>query len=226
MQDLLNRNAGALSLLALVVALAGACIAGANAAGVLVGGKQIKNGSITARDLHKNSVRSKAIQNGAVQSPEIGSGQVHADDIGADQVTARALSLPSPAQVVLGPSTGPVGPDFGALVKVATYDKASADSVLRVNWNGVAANGAQTNCIFQIRVNGQAPQNGGGEVFALSNPVNVSTSALFPSLGAGAVSVEVWARYTFKMTSSPTCVLNPEPNPGINSTFVISEDVT
>ncbi len=63
-------------------------------------------------------------------------------------------------------------------------------------------------------------------MFALSEPVNVSTSALFPGLGAGAVSVEVWAKYTAKNTGSPTCELNPGPNPGVNSTFVISEDVT
>lgn len=226
MRDLLNRNAGALALLAVVIATIGACIAGAGAAGIFVTGKQIKNGSITGKDLRRNAVGSKAISGGAVKSAEIGGGQVHAADIGADQVTARALSLPSPKQVVLGPSVGPVGPDFGPLVKVADYEKTSADSVLRVDWNGVASNGEQTNCIFQVRVNGQPPQGGGGEVFALGNPVNVSTSALFLSLAAGTVSVEVWAKYSAKLTGNPTCVLNPEPNPGIKSTFVISEDVT
>lgn len=227
MRELLNRNAGPLALLAVVIAMVGACVAGAGAAGLFVTGKQIRNGSITAKDLHRNAVGSKAISSGAVKSAEIGSGQVQAADIGADQVTAQALSLPSPKQVVVGPSTGAVGPSFGPLVKVADYDKTSAGSVLRVDWNGVAANGESTNCIFQVRVNGQAPQNGAGEVFGgWSEPVNVSTSALFQGLGAGAVSVEVWARYTFKMTDSPTCKLNPAPNPGLSSTFVISEDVT
>ncbi len=147
MRASLNRNAGPLSLLAVVIATLGACLAGANAAGVFVTGKQIKNGSITAKDLRRNAVGSKAISGGAVKSAEIGSGQVQASDIGADQVTAQALSLPSPKQVVLGPSVGPVGPDFGTLIKVADYDKTSTDSVLRVDWNGVA-----TRPIYELRL--------------------------------------------------------------------------
>lgn len=226
MRELLNRNAGPLALLAVVLAAIGACVAGAGAAGLFVTGKQIKNGSITAKDLHRNAVGSKAISSGAVKSAEIGSGQVQAADIGADQVTAQALSLPSPTQVVVGPVSGPVGPDFGPILKVTTYNKASANSVLRVDWNGVATNGEGTNCVFQVRVNGGAPQNGGGEVFALAQPVNVSTSALFPGVPVGAVDVEVWAKYTAKITDKPTCALNPEPNPGIRSTFLISEDIT
>ena len=226
MRELLNRNAGSLSLLAVVIATLGACLAGASAAGVFVTGKHIKNGSITASDLHKNAVGAKAIDKGAVKSAEIGAAQVRSSDIGTNQVTAQALDLPDPTQVVMGEVVGPVGPEFSAFADVASYDKTSADSVLHVDWSGVAAGGPGTNCIYQIRVNGQPPQRGGSEVFAAGGGVNVSTSALFGGLPAGAARIEVWARYSAKLGENPTCILNPAANPGITSTFLIIEDVT
>lgn len=234
MRELLNRNAGLMSLLALVVAVTGACLAGANAAGVLVTGKEIKNGSITAKDLRRNAVGSRAIGSGAVKSADVGTGQIQSDDIGSsqvqaadigdDQVTARSLSLPAPAQFVIGEVIGPVGPDFVPLATVGTYDKASAASLVRVEWSGVASSGEATNCIFQIRVNGMPPAGGGGEVFAFFTE-NVSTSGIFPGIPSGLISVEVWARYSAKAGGPPSCVLSPA-YPGLKSTFVVSEDFT
>lgn len=235
MRRALNRHAGPLALAALIVSLVGAGIAGAGAAGVFVTGKQIKNGSITARDLHRNSVRSSAIGNGAVKSADvgaeairsadIGTGQVQDVDIGDDQVTPRSLSLPAPMQFIVPPQVvGPVGPDFGPLASVGVYSKASASSVVKVDWSGVAVSGEATNCIFQIRVNGAPPEGGGGEVFAFSTE-NVSTSAVFSGQPAGPVEVEVWSKYSGKAGGQATCILSPD-YPGLKSTFVISEDFT
>lgn len=217
---------------------------GAMATGVFVTSKQIKNGTILSQDIKNNQVKSADIKNesvgtpdigaGAVDSTDIGNGQVSTADIGTGQVNSAAigngevraadLTLPAPKQLNSPAAQGAVTNQFTKLADVGTYTKETAESVLQAEWTGAVGPGSGTNCVFQLRVNGQPSEHGGGEVFALDVPVNVSTVGIFPGLGAGPVTVEVWAKYSATATSSPTCILGPT-NPGITNTFIVSEAV-
>src|ERR1044072_1227515 len=82
----MNRYSTVVSTLALVVALTGV---GAQASGVFVTSKQIRNGTILSQDIHKSAVKSSDLGNGTVKSEDIGSGQVEPQDV----------TMPSPEQI-------------------------------------------------------------------------------------------------------------------------------
>jgi hypothetical protein len=215
-----DRASLVISTLALVVALT---TAGAWAQTNLITGAQIKNGTLTTKDLHNNTVASTDIHNGTVSTADIGSEQVTSPDIGANQVTPTDVQLPPPSETTPNGVSGPVTDQFTKLADVGTYNKTQAESLLNVTWSGAVASGSGTNCVFQVRVNGAEPNAGGGEVFSTQGAVNVSTTALFAGIGTGPLTVEVWAKYSAQF-SAPTCILGPS-NPGIDNTFVITEEV-
>jgi hypothetical protein len=187
-------------------------------------GGALASGVITSKDIKNGSILSKDIKNAQVKSPDIKDSTIDGADIGAGEIGASELNLPAPTQIASGETSGPVGAAFGKLATVGTYTKQEAESVLQVEWTGAVAPGVGTNCVFQLRVNGAPPQAGGGEVFAASSAVNVSTVGLFPALGVGPLAIEIWAKYSAKVTQAPTCIVGPS-NPGIASTFVIGEAV-
>lgn len=199
-----------MSTAALVVALT---IGGAYASGVIVTSKQIKNGSILSVDLKNNGIKGSDIKNGAIDSADVENGGIGSQD----------LSLPPPVQITEPAVTGPVNTTgFSKIADVGQYVKVDPTSILQVEWNGAVADGAGTNCLFQLRVNGAASAQGGGEVFSQGGAVNVATAGLFPGLAAGPVNIEVWAKAYAAILATPTCVIGPA-YPGVANTFIVSE---
>lgn len=241
----------AMSTLAFVIALAALCVGGAMATGVLVTSKQIKNGSILTQDIHKNAVKAKSISEGAVGSAEIqddavtapdigagqvdseaiGTGQVTSSDIGNGQVTPQDVTMPEPEQIKEEDvaKLDPASLEFQKVDDAGTYDKQDGESALQVDWTGSVEghNGGEfSGCVFQIRIDGQPPQGGGGEVFG-QGIISVAVSALFPGLAAGQHHIEVWAQLAaieHEVSNNDSCTVGPV-KAGISQTFVVSEQV-
>ncbi len=218
-----------LAALALVVAVSG--VGGAIAAKqfVITSSSQIKNGAVKSPDLRNSTVRSADVLNGTVAAADIGTGQVQAAEIGDNQVTPAEVELPAPAVSTPNGINGAVTTGgFTALGVVGNYTKVQPESSLEVGLAGAVASGPNTNCVFQLRVNGAAGAAGGGEVFAGSQPVNVSTAGVFAGAAAGPVTIEVWARASEFVPSpgvtEPTCIVGPAA-PGIETTVVVAEAV-
>jgi hypothetical protein len=240
------------STLALIFAFAAFCVGGAYATGVLVTSKQIKNGSILTQDIHKNAVTDKSIGSNAVTSTDIkddavgaddigagqvdseaiGTGQVSSSDIGNGQVTPQDVTMPDPEQIKVSDiaKIEPASLEFQKLDDVGSYTKEDPSSALQVEWTGSVEGhnaGEASGCVFQLRVDGQPPQGGGGEVFG-TGIVSVSDSALFGGFGAGSHSIEIWAKLArFEPSDGPAlnnCTVGPAAA-GINQTVVISEQV-
>jgi hypothetical protein len=211
-----------ISTLALVVALTGV---GLVQAGVLVTSKQIKNGTILSEDIHRGGVKTSDVANGTVSSADIGNGDIASVDIGANEVEPSDLELPAPVEATPDEATGSVAVgEFSKLATVAELTKVQAESVLEVTWSGAIAPGPSTNCIYQLRVNEAIAPQGGGEAFAQTSAVNVSTTATFSGVPAGPISIEVWAKARAAATPTPSCILGPA-NPGIDTTIVAIEQI-
>jgi hypothetical protein len=213
-----------LAAFALVAALSG--IGGAYAGTVLVGSKQIRNGSIRTQDIHNNEVRSTDVRNGAVASADIGEGEVHSGDIGTNQVEPSDLELPDPQQGVEGgASQAMVGSDFAVVDPVETYTKIDPSSVLEVTWTGSASAGFVP-CQFQIRVDGQPAAPGAGVLYVPNGTVNgnVTISVDFGGLPAGPHSIAVYARALGTGETFP-CTVGPD-QAQLAQTFVTAEQVT
>jgi hypothetical protein len=221
--DLFRRNyANVVATVALVVALTGV---GLVQAGVLVTSKQIKNGTIITRDIHKGGVKSSDIGTSAVRSADIQSGAVEGSDIGTGEVMPQDVTMPDPVQLQeTGVASIDAGDTFAHVVTVDTYAKEDPASILQVDWIGTARSPFGTDCIFQIRVDGQPSPDNGGLLFVASGaPVSVSATALFPGLAPGLHAIEIWARQA--RTPGPTrCIVGPA-DAGIAQTFVVSEQV-
>lgn len=244
MKDRLNRNAGMLALVAVVIAVMALLGGAAMATQHLITGKQIRNNSITTKDLKNNGVTSTDIENGGVDSADIeneavtggdlengtiksedlGSGQVHSQNIGSNQVTPADVEMPEAQQMVettASAGSATVGPEFALLDPVGSYDKEVSESKLEVTWNGtVEAGGLVARCVFQLRVDGKPGQTGAGEIFSASAaPISISTSALWSELPAGKHSVEVWAK---SLSTESVCTVGPGAI-GIDQTFTVNE---
>jgi len=222
------------------------------ATGVLVTSKQIKNGSILTQDIHKNAVTDKSIGSNAVTSTDIkndavgaedigagqvdseaiGTGQVSSSDIGNGQVTPQDVTMPGPEQIKDSDvaKLAPASLAFQRLDEVGSYTKEDPDSALQVEWTGSVDGhneGEASGCVFQLRVDGQPPQGGGGEVFGLG-VVSIADSALFSGLGSGPHAIEIWARLAqFEPTpmggpNANSCTVGPAAA-GISQTIVVSE---
>lgn len=202
-----NRINTVISVLALIIAVG----TGSAFAASQITGKNIKNNSLTTKDLKNNGVTSGDLRNATVSSADIGEGEVEPTDV----------ELPPPATLSPPTTQAPVTGEFASLVTIGSYNKQTAESVLQVEWSGVIEAGPGTNCIYQLRVNGVEPPHG-GEVFAIQQPVNVSTGVLFPGLGAGPVSIEVWARASAAMVANPSCNIG---TPQIETSVVAVENV-
>lgn len=208
-QSALNRHAGLLALIALVVAVVG--VGGAVAAGVVVTSKQIRNGTILSQDIKNNNLKSADIQNGSI--------------------TAQDVTMPQPSELDSA-ATARFNPtmQFSQLDVVGTYTKETVESVLEIDWTGTVEghNGGEVSgCVFQLRVDGQPSPEGGGEVFG-EGVVSVSDSALFPGLPAGAHTIEVWARLAAQEPGMggqlDQCAVGPA-SASIGQAFVVSEQV-
>jgi hypothetical protein len=235
------------STLALVFSLAALCVGGAMATGVIVTSKQIKNGSILTQDIHKNAVRTSDIGkdavgsadiknesvagsdigDGQVGSADIGTGQVDSTDIGNGQVTPQDVTMPDPEQLK-DTDIASITPtlNFALVDAVGSYTKEDPTSSLQVDWTGSVEGhngGNASGCVFQLRVDGQPPQAGGGEVFG-KGVTSVAASALFPGLGTGSHQVEIWARMTIDTPADNSCTVGPA-TAGISQTIVVSEQV-
>ena len=225
--DRLRRNyANVVATLALVVALTGV---GAWAGTVLVGSKQIRNGSILTQDIRKGAVKTSDIGGSAVTSPDIASGTVQGIDIGDGQVTPTDVTMPDPDQIQdADTAVGQVGPEAFALVDtVGSYAKEDPASILEVDWTGTA-NAPETSCVFQLRVDGQPSAGGGGLVYVANvgaeSTTSISVAALFEGLPVGAHTIEVWARSKTSAGSTSPCIVGPAVA-GLPQTFVVSEQV-
>jgi hypothetical protein len=200
--------------LALVIALSGI---GTALAGVIVGSKQIKNGSILSRDIHKAGVRSTDVKNGTIGSADIGDGDVQPQDV----------TMPSPAQIKDSDVAAIVPTlDFALVETVGSYAKEDPNSILEVDWTGSVRGengGEQSGCVFQLRVDGQPAPGGAGEVFG-RGLTSVSASALFSGLPAGPHQIEIWARMTINAAMGNSCMVGPAAA-GVAQTIVVSEQV-
>lgn len=223
----IRRNyANVVATLALFVALTGV---GLVKAGVLVTGAQIKNGTITFQDIRRNGIKAKNVGKNAITSADIRTGAVRTADIGEGQVTPESVTMPDPSQIKFN-GTAMIEPPKGALsfekiVDLGSYVKQDAESTLEITWTGSVEgrNGGEVSgCVFQLRIDGSPAPNGGGEVFGL-NMVSVSASALFPGLGIGPHTVEVWAKVNVDTTGN-RCVIGPE-KAAVGQTVVAHEVV-
>jgi hypothetical protein len=87
-----------------------------------------------------------------------------------------------------------VGTSYQQVFVAGTYQKGTDASVLQITWTGTAGAGFSP-CVFQLRVDGQPPAGGGGEVYVQnSNTVSVSNQALFSGLKTGSHEVAIFAR--------------------------------
>lgn len=198
-----NRLSIILSSLALVVALTSA-----NATAVMqfITGANIRNNTITTKDMRNNTIKSVDLGAESVATSDIGEGQVTAPDIGTGEVKPSDLELPPPETLDPPDKAAPASSQYELLATVGTYSKASAESVLQVEWSGIVESGSGTNCIFQLRVNGIEPP-AGGEVFSTNVPVNVSTGSLYPGLPVGPATIEIWAKVSAAVVPNPSCVV-------------------
>lgn len=215
------RFAVAVSVIALVAALSG--IAGAYAGQVLIGSKQIRNGSLLTVDYKKGSVRTSDIQNGGVDAPDIGTGEVQAPEIADGSVDGAEIDVPDPVETVEPePTAAPVPGEFVLLDPVTTYEKVEAASLLEVTWTGSASAGFSP-CQFQVRVDGQAPAPGAGTIYVPNGSIegNVSVTATFESLPAGPHSVAIFAR---SIIAGQTCTVGPN-EAQVAQSFLIAEQV-
>lgn len=219
------RFAVAVAVLALVAALSG--IGGAYAGTVLIGSKQIRNGSLLTQDYKTGSVRTSDVQNGTVSTPDLENGGIDSVDIGTNEVTPSDLELPDPKQVV-EPESSPsqVGGDFVNVDPVTTYTKVDPTSVLEVTWTGSASAGFSP-CQFQLRVDGQPAAPGAGVIYVSNGSIqgNVSLTASFEGLAEGPHEVAIFARTTGGGGSPQPCTVSP-PEAQIMQTFLIGEQVT
>jgi hypothetical protein len=239
----MRNKSGKAALLVAVLALLSSLAGFSPAAGfIITSSKQIKPGVVLSSDIHKNGVRDSDIAGnavtgsdvspsaigttdiaeGGVTTGDIGADQVTATDIGANQVTPESVEAPEPEEEILTGGTVEATSEFAPTPLVGHYTKEDPTSILSVEWNG-SAHAAFSGCVFQLRVNGQAPSpgQGGGEVFvAASSTWSGSTSALFDGLGTGTVAVEVWAKATIGGSTFP-CTVGPEDT--IRQALAISE---
>ena len=225
------RFAVAIAVLALVSALSG--IGGAYAGTVLIGSKQIRNGSLLTVDYKKGSVQTSDIQNGGVDAPDIGTGEVGSSEIGdgsvggaeigEGQVDGGEIDVPDPVETVEPEATAaPVPSEFVLLDPVTTYEKVEAASLLEVTWTGSASAGFSP-CQFQVRVDGQAPAPGGGVIYVQNGSIegNVSVTATFENLPAGPHAVAIFAR---SIIAGQACTVGPN-EAQVAQTFLIAEQV-
>lgn len=211
--------------LALVLAVMGLCMGGAIAAGKLViTSANLKNNTVRSIDLRNSGIDSKDIGTNEVTATDIATSAVGTTDIATNAVTPSDVELPAPVALAPGITSGTVNTSaFASIVSAGAYVKVQPESTLEVSWAGVAGSGPATNCVFQVRVDGAEPTGGGGEVFTLGEPINVSTLGLFPGLPAGPHTIEVWAKASAYIGGgSPTCQVG---GMGVDSTFVIDEQV-
>jgi hypothetical protein len=221
------------STVALIVSVAALCLGGASAAGVFITTKDIRNGTITSKDIGKGAVKSTDIgkngvtsadlKTGAVRTADLETGAVQTADIGEGQVLPGDVTMPTPAQLQSNTASATVGDGFTLLATAGTYAKVDPSSALEVSWTGTAA-ATTGNCIFQLRVDGQASANGAGTVFVASDTestTSVAATALFGGLPPGPHSVEIWARV---QGGSAPCIVGPAAA-GIPQTFVVAEVV-
>lgn len=137
--------------------------------------------------------------------------------------------MPDPVQFKVAQSATVEPPkgdlDFQKVLDLATYTKTVASSALEVTWAGSVEghNGGEVSgCVFQLRVDGNPAAAGGGEVFGL-NLASVSGVAIFPGLGIGAHTIEVWAKVNVDTTSN-RCTVGPA-KAGMDQTVVAHEIV-
>lgn len=235
---MLKHYSTVISTLALVVALTG--VGGAYAIGRnTVGGAQIKRNAVGASEVKRNAVRSSELRKNSVRKSEIGAGGVGASELGggsvddgalqtnavgsrslsAGSVRASELALPAPVQVASdAPHAAEVGGGYEKLADLGTIDKTTEDSKISVQWASVAR-ASFASCVYQLRIDGQ-PAGEAGEAFvANSDTQSVSSSAVFAA-GAGAHTVQVWARNT--NGAQYPCAINPA-DVGVAQTVVIEE---
>lgn len=150
---------------------------------------------------------------GKITSEDIKNGTIRKVDLRKNAVTPQKVKFPR-ARAIQGAgasaaAAATVADTFEPVAQMGTYKKLDAGSVLQVTWSGTADSGDLA-CIFQLRVDGQPPAGGGGEVYLRSGAtLSVSVQALFSGLGAGEHSVEIYARMPdFSGTEYP-CTVNP-----------------
>jgi hypothetical protein len=225
----IRRNyANVVATLALVIALTSA---GAMAGSVFVTSKQIRNGSILTQDIHKGAVKTSDIGTSAVGSSDIKSDAVQSSDIGTGQVTPQDVTMPDPEQLrEQDVATSNPTMAFAKLDDVGSYTKEDPTSTLEVDWTGSVEghNGGEVSgCVFQIRVDGQPAQGGGGEVFG-QGITSVAAAALFGGLGTGPHQIEIWARLAAQEPGMggkfDSCTVGPAAA-DIAQTVVVSEQV-
>lgn len=184
--------------------------------------------AVTGEAIKPDAVGTSDIDAGAVTSEQIGNGDIKSQDIGDGEVTPEDITVPGPQQFVIGTTSGSVGAEYGKVADVGTYRKQDPTSILSVGWNGTAEAPRQS-CVFQLRVDGQpAPGDAGLTFVSLEafSTINVASSALFPGLGGGNHTIEVWARaITGGAAITDPCVVGSE-EAGIPQTFVVSEELT
>lgn len=106
-----------------------------------------------------------------------------------------------------------VGEQYQAVSVMGTYDKADATSTLQITWTGPAQSYAPGGCVFQLRVDGQPPSEGGSEYFIAGGNANITTQALFPGIATGTHEIEVFAKSVNSGGADYPCVVGPPEVP-------------
>jgi hypothetical protein len=129
-------------------------------------------------------------------------------------ITGKQVKFPSARGLSGGVRTAAaaprtaVGADFQPVAVLGSYNKADANSVLRIDWTGGVSQTINT-CVFQVRVDGVPGEGGLYTTNAPSNWVNVS--ALFNDIGAGDHLVEVYAKALHFGGADTECSVDPDP---------------
>jgi hypothetical protein len=215
-----------LSVVALVAALGG--VAGAGAAGVLIGSKQIKNGTVKSIDLRNNGVQSADLTNGGVSSADLQDNGVSSPDLAPGSVEGEAIDVAGPVQCqVAGAVTIVPTLEFQKVTDLCTYTKVEGVTPLEVDWTGSVEgrNGGEAGgCTFQLRANDVPSAQGGGETFGKGlSPANAA--AIFAGIPAGPVTVSVWAKISIDSPIGNSCTVGPEAA-GIVQTVTVAEAIT
>lgn len=190
----------------------------------------IGDDQVTAAAIAPNQVGTEQIAPDAVGTAEVAPGAVGSTEIANGSVTPQDVTMPGPVQFQR-PAGEPASvnissPDYTLVAVMGTYEKQDATSALEASWTGTAEADPDSNsdCVFQVRVDGQASR-GAGEVYVSHGPaISVSATSLFDGLGTGPHQVEIWARLTNYGGGTFTCTVGPFGT-GIAQTVVVSEKV-
>lgn len=212
--------------IALVMSALALTMGGAMAAGKLVvrSSSQIRNGAVTTRDLRNATVRTADIATGGVTTADVAEGTIESGDVAPEGVKPEDVAFPEAGQIVVqAPDRTVRAAQAAPAFSAGAYAKGTGESELQVSWTGTARTDF-SQCVFQLRVDGQPAADGAGQVFVPNGTTEaVAATATWKGLPPGPHAVEVWAHSTQESSEGGyECTVGPA-SAQVPQTFAVAE---